>query len=363
MKRPALFNINPWPALADGLTLGLAVLVVVALVSGIAQAGLASRLHGKEAELAKIHSERQRIQQRLASLAPAGTLTIEDGTVLLQGEVLFRSGSDELSEQGTQTVIALAPALGQLLASEPDQMVLFGGHTDDVPIATDRFSSNWGAVDSACDRRGARVRGRRDPRDAHHRVGLRRASPAGRQPHARGSPQEPSHRDPARAAVDGRQPMMMVRLARALVPVAHRALSLPPAPPAEDEPLLESALDAIDGFLADPAASRYLYAARSLGALTRLRRRTTQVTTLARRSLDGELARLSTSALLEGELGVLSALPPDPRAGRRLQALGALLEVHRALAVRVRAPETHRAKIVAPDKPQQARKKERRARP
>jgi chemotaxis protein MotB len=145
MRKPRapLFAVNPWPPLADGLTLALAVLVLIVLGAGIAQAGLAARLRGRDQELARVNAERARIEQRLRALAPAGTLTVEDGKVILQGEVLFRSGSDQLSEAGEQTVALIAPALAALLASEPDQMVLFGGHTDDVPISTDRFSSNW----------------------------------------------------------------------------------------------------------------------------------------------------------------------------------------------------------------------------
>lgn len=151
MRRPRtpLFSVNPWPPLADGLTLGLAVLVLVVLAAGIAQAALGARLRSKEGELEHVHAERARIEARLrhlmpgAGIAPAGTLSVEDGKVILQGEMLFQSGSDQLSESGEQMVRALAPALGALLASEPDQMVLFGGHTDDVPIATERFSSNW----------------------------------------------------------------------------------------------------------------------------------------------------------------------------------------------------------------------------
>lgn len=146
-------------------------------------------------------------------------------------------------------------------------------------------------------------------------------------------------------------------LARALLPVAHRALALPPARPLEDEPRLLAALDAIDGFLAQPVASRYLVATRTLDELTRLRRRSAQVDILARRSLDAELVRLQTRAVLpagEGAEGTdpidaLRALPADPRAGRRLQALGALLEAHRELALRSRAPETHRAKMAKPE--------------
>ena len=145
MRRPksALFPVNPWPVLADGLTLGLVVLVLVVLTAGLAQAGLAARLRSAEGELTHVKNERARIESRLRAMAPAGTIAVEDGKVILQGEVLFRSGSDELSEDGEKTVAQLAPALASLLASEPDQMVLFGGHTDNVPITTERFGSNW----------------------------------------------------------------------------------------------------------------------------------------------------------------------------------------------------------------------------
>ncbi|MEO6954483.1 MAG: hypothetical protein ABI321_21980 [Polyangia bacterium] len=151
-------------------------------------------------------------------------------------------------------------------------------------------------------------------------------------------------------APEGRSGAPGRRLARALVPVAHGALSLPRARASEDEPLLEAALEAIDAFLEAPEASRYLVATRTLRTLSRLRQRSTDLEKLARRSLDGELERLRVRAVLPDEetLDRLRALPPDPRAGRRLQALGALLEAHRLLAVRVRAPETHRAKIVPP---------------
>ena len=141
--RAPLFVVNPWPPLADALSLALAVIVLFALATGIANAAMSSRLHARDAELTHEKEARSRMEARLRALAPAGTITVEDGKVILQGEVLFRSGSDQLSEAGEGTVKALAPALGQLLASEPDQMVLFGGHTDDVPIANERFSSNW----------------------------------------------------------------------------------------------------------------------------------------------------------------------------------------------------------------------------
>jgi chemotaxis protein MotB len=138
-----LFAVNPWPPIADGLTLAVAVLVVLALAAAVAHGGLAAKLRARDAELSREKDARTRIEARLRALAPAGTVLVEDGKVILQGEVLFASGSDELSVPGAATVRTLAGPLASLLAAEPDQMVLFGGHTDDVPIATPRFESNW----------------------------------------------------------------------------------------------------------------------------------------------------------------------------------------------------------------------------
>ncbi len=75
---------------------------------------------------------------------------------------------------------------------------------------------------------------------------------------------------------------------------------------------------------------------------------------MARRAIDAELDQLAHSALLprtaEGATIIeqLRALPPDPRTPRRLQALSALLEAHREIALRVRAPERLRARLEIP---------------
>jgi hypothetical protein len=138
----------------------------------------------------------------------------------------------------------------------------------------------------------------------------------------------------------------MSRLARALLPIAHRALSLPPA--LDDENTLAEAYDALDGFLAVPVASRYLRATRALRALSLHRRRSVELGRLARRSIDAQLARLAEAG---APVEALRALPADPRAGRRLQALAALLETHRAVASRVRAPEKLRAKVIVQKTP------------
>ena len=145
MKRRvrALFPVNVWPPMVDALTLVLASFVLVMIVGAVAQRGLLTRLRQRDGELERLREDKLRIERRLRALAPAGRFEVDEGKVILQGEVLFDSGSDELRPSGREFLEGLAPALAGLLRAEPDQMVLVGGHTDDRPIHTDRFPSNW----------------------------------------------------------------------------------------------------------------------------------------------------------------------------------------------------------------------------
>lgn len=143
MKRRELFPVNVWPPFVDALILVLAVFVLVVVGVAVAQRTLVARLRAGESEVGRLRDEKARIERRLRALASTGSIDVEDGKVILQGEVLFASGSDELSPAGRATIAKMARPLAQLAAAEPDQMILVGGHTDDVPIANDRFASNW----------------------------------------------------------------------------------------------------------------------------------------------------------------------------------------------------------------------------
>ena len=138
-----LFPVNVWPPFVDALTLVLAAFVLIMLAAAVAQSGLVLKLRASDRELAKLQEEKARIERRLRALAGSSAIEIEDGKVIVQGELLFSSGSDELSPTGRRALHDLAGPLSALLAAETDQMVLVGGHTDDVPIANARFASNW----------------------------------------------------------------------------------------------------------------------------------------------------------------------------------------------------------------------------
>ncbi|HEX4462768.1 MAG TPA: OmpA family protein [Polyangia bacterium] len=60
-------------------------------------------------------------------------------TVRLADEILFPSGEAELSKHGKEVL----GRLGDVLKPLTDKQILVGGHTDDAPIHTARFPSNW----------------------------------------------------------------------------------------------------------------------------------------------------------------------------------------------------------------------------
>ncbi len=142
-RRPSLFPVNVWPPFVDALTLVLAGFVVVILVALLAQRGLLGRLRERDQELGRLREDKARIERRLRALAPRGSIDIEEGKVILQGEVLFESGSDRVRTEGVHLMTEIGRSLKSLLQAEPTQMVLVGGHTDDRPIHDKRFDSNW----------------------------------------------------------------------------------------------------------------------------------------------------------------------------------------------------------------------------
>ncbi|MDW8337296.1 MAG: OmpA family protein [Tepidimonas sp.] len=64
----------------------------------------------------------------------------DDGLIFrIPSEVLFAPGEAELTAAGKSVIDRLLPAINRL----PDYTVVVEGHTDNVPIQTVRFPSNW----------------------------------------------------------------------------------------------------------------------------------------------------------------------------------------------------------------------------
>lgn len=83
------------------------------------------------------------LMQKLRSMIDAGQLkvVIREGRMLiaLESDVLFDSGKTDIKADGKTALGKLA----QALATIPDRRFLVAGHTDDLPIKTARFPSNW----------------------------------------------------------------------------------------------------------------------------------------------------------------------------------------------------------------------------
>lgn len=80
---------------------------------------------------------------RFKGLIDAGKLTVKiiDGQMVVQlaTDVLFASGSADLSRGGKDAITEVTA----ILASIPDRSFQVAGHTDNVPIHSSRYRSNW----------------------------------------------------------------------------------------------------------------------------------------------------------------------------------------------------------------------------
>jgi len=104
-------------------------------------------LYALSASLNKdVAAARKEVQEVMKQEEIAGEVTVtKEGmfiTVEESGEdVFFESGSAQLSEQIKNILEKIAPAMEKL--AEANHEVVVEGHTDDVPIHTARFASNW----------------------------------------------------------------------------------------------------------------------------------------------------------------------------------------------------------------------------
>ncbi|XKH01887.1 OmpA family protein [Marinobacter nauticus] len=75
-----------------------------------------------------------------AGLAEQVDVVLQEGGVNLRigSEILFASGTATLSNDGMSQLEKLAPLL-----SETDYQLMVAGHTDNIPISSPRYPSNW----------------------------------------------------------------------------------------------------------------------------------------------------------------------------------------------------------------------------
>ena len=101
-----------------------------------------------ELEKAKAASEAREamfrsLAEKLRSMVDAGQIkvTVRNGRMLLvlPNDILFDSGKVEIKDEGKTAIANVA----KVLAGMPDRHFLVAGHTDNVPIKTKKFRSNW----------------------------------------------------------------------------------------------------------------------------------------------------------------------------------------------------------------------------
>jgi chemotaxis protein MotB len=114
---------------------------------------LTESIDDMQAALAELKRQRARAEVRAAlyravldkfkAMIDSGTLEakIVDGRMVLElkTDILFPSGSAKLSDQGVETI----REVGSLLAQIPERRFQVEGHTDNVPINTKTYPSNW----------------------------------------------------------------------------------------------------------------------------------------------------------------------------------------------------------------------------
>lgn len=102
-----------------------------------------AELEKRRAEAESRIAEFKSLISRFRALIDAGKLKVKivEGrmVVVLATDILFGSGSASLSKDG-KTAVA---EVGQVLASIPRRSFQVEGHTDNVPIASQQYPSNW----------------------------------------------------------------------------------------------------------------------------------------------------------------------------------------------------------------------------
>jgi len=100
-------------------------------------------LRAVEREVRERNAIYESVIERFRSLMDGGQLSVAIVrgrlVILLPQDVLFESGSATLGREGQSVITEVA----SVLSGFPDRSFQVEGHTDNVPIATARFPSNW----------------------------------------------------------------------------------------------------------------------------------------------------------------------------------------------------------------------------
>jgi flagellar motor protein MotB len=133
-----------WPAIADVMVGLLGVFVLLFVWSTVLQIDLSAKLR-EEKEARQSEAKRlAALEQALAKPLAEGRITLTGGRIGMQGSVLFKVGSAELSPEGQQIITDVTQPL-KTYTETAGVSVMVSGFTDDKPLLgiTSPFKDNW----------------------------------------------------------------------------------------------------------------------------------------------------------------------------------------------------------------------------
>ncbi|MDR9499421.1 MAG: flagellar motor protein MotB [Hydrogenovibrio sp.] len=137
---------------ADAVTLILAFFVLIFSISEISQTKFEALQTSLGHELLKkeeVVNPLEKLETNLSEILETHDISPEEALNLnenqlridLPGELLFRSASTDLSPESQRLLRSVADEIKAFPL--PNYLIEIEGHTDDVPISTTRFPSNW----------------------------------------------------------------------------------------------------------------------------------------------------------------------------------------------------------------------------
>jgi flagellar motor protein MotB len=131
-----------WAAFGDLMSVLLGVFVLILGVIGV-QLELSSRLDNEVKQRQLETQRRKALEQALAGPLATGRVTLVNGRIGINGNVLFALNSDELQPAGREVLKSLAGPLTAYLKSH-DEILMISGFADDRQVrAGNRFADNW----------------------------------------------------------------------------------------------------------------------------------------------------------------------------------------------------------------------------
>ena len=98
-------------------------------------------------ELFKLQQYRSEFFGRLSELlSNRSQISVQGDRFVFQSEILFSSGSATIQPEGKNALVSISQVIVELIDQLPTDLnwiLQIDGHTDKIPIYTDRFPSNW----------------------------------------------------------------------------------------------------------------------------------------------------------------------------------------------------------------------------